>query len=291
MAVTKRQMELFGSGVTHSSVCPSRSKIQLAKKIAQSVLLILMFVTAANGQAPTANRPRQSISPTPTNSPAPLTNNANSASVNSSTATESGKSEKVRWTDLEAIIPIIGFSLQLIISAVGFGLVVWQISLLNRGIQGDTHSRLYDHYLKVNDLLSKKPELRPYFYDGKSLEASHPKHADMLAEIQMMSEVILGLLEHAAVQKDNLPPDSWANCWSNYTDERFQKSPELKKFFKDNHQWYALSFCEVIRGKFPELLKPAQPTSATAKVEGEKSTLPQTPEAPVNEGANPQMKL
>lgn len=206
-------------------------------------------------------------------------NNANSATTNSSTTTQNGKTGKVGWTDVQAIIPIIGFSLQLLISSVGFALLIRQITLLNRGIQGDTHSKLYNHYLKVNDLLSKKPELRPYFYDGKPLEEGSPGHENVLAEIEMRSEIILGLLEHAAVQKNNLPADSWEHCWSAYTYERFKKSPELQKFFRNNYHWYAGSFCEVVRKKFPQLLGTAQPKCANQNAEGEKSTLPQTPQA------------
>jgi len=217
--------------------------------------------------------------PTPANSPAQSNNAPIAASTNPGNATESSKTDKVRWTDLEAIIPIIGFSLQLLISAVGFSLVFWQIRLLNQGIQGDTHSKLYDHYLKVNDLLSKKPELRPYFYYDYKLKDDSPGHATVLAEIEMMSEIILGLLEHAAVQRDNLPADSWEHCWYAYTVERFKRSPELQRFFQDNHQWYAGSFCEVIQKEFPELFEHSQPESVKEKVDEGKPT-PQTPEVP-----------
>jgi hypothetical protein len=138
--------------------------------------------------------------------------------------------------------------LQLIISSGGFIVVVYQILQLKQTMQGDTHAKLYEHYLKVNELFLHKTHLRPYFYERKSLEkeTNDPQDATLKAEVEMMCEVIAGLLEHAAVQKNNLPGDSWKNCWEAYTCERFSQSPELQKFFERNRQWYARLFCDVV---------------------------------------------
>ncbi len=89
-------------------------------------------------------------------------------------------------------------------------------SAIQRAIQSDTHSKLYTHYLEVTKLLLQKPQLRPYFYGGKVLDKSVPDQADIRQEIEVMCEVFLSLFEHAVVQKNNLPGDSWQNCWRAY---------------------------------------------------------------------------
>ena len=143
-----------------------------------------------------------------------------------------------KWTEV----------LQATIAIIGFVLVIHQVWRLKRTVQGQTNTSLYGHYLKVNELLLQNPHLRPYFYEDKLLDesAGDPKDAHLRGEVEMMCEVIAGLLEHAVVQKDNLPADSWENCWKAYTHERFQRSGELRQYFKANQTWYAKSFCDVV---------------------------------------------
>lgn len=161
--------------------------------------------------------------------------------------------ETVKSTDVSIVrLMLIGIALQ----AIGFGLVWSQVRQLNRGIQGETHSKLYDHYLKITERLAGETKLRPYFYNReKELKTDAAGYADLRGEIDMMCEIILGLLEHAAVQKKNLPKDSWTACWEAYTNERLDKSIELRKFFRENHLWYAKSFRAVVAAKYPHLTK------------------------------------
>ena len=143
-----------------------------------------------------------------------------------------------KWTDV----------LPAIISTVGFGLVIYQIWRLKLSVQGETHSRLYNHYLEINKLLLAKPNLRPYFYENKVFGRgeSGTEEAQLRGEVEMMCELIAGLLEHAVLQKNKLPPDSWENCWKAYTYERFEKSGELERFFAENQKWYAKVFCDLV---------------------------------------------
>jgi hypothetical protein len=139
-------------------------------------------------------------------------------------------------------------ALQVAISLVGFLLVWHQIRQLQLAVHGDTQSKLYDHYLKVSELMLQKPHLRPYFYrteegtEGTELSPS----AKMRLEIETMAEIIAGLLEHAALQRPNLPDDSWRNCWEAFMRGRFEESPDLKRFFVANHGWYAQAFREML---------------------------------------------
>ena len=62
----------------------------------------------------------------------------------------------------------------------------------------------------------------------------------------MMCELLAGLLEHAALQRKNLPGEFWEECWRNYTYERFDSSPALREFWRDNPKLYALTFRTVV---------------------------------------------
>lgn len=232
-----------------------------------ALLLLCLLVSLASAQSPRTSS-RDSTQPTPqTASPkAGLPVGAKPENANQ-------RVETVKWTDVGVfIVMIVGMLLQLGVSAVGFGLIWFQVGLfrvqieqLNRGIRGETHSRLYDHYLKVTERLAEQSKLRPYFYNpDKELKEDDAGYADLREEIDMMCEIIAGLLEHAAVQEENLPKDSWEACWKAYTIERFAKSVELRKFFRDNYEWYAESFRRVVKAEFPHLILPCGCTTEAA---------------------------
>jgi hypothetical protein len=143
---------------------------------------------------------------------------------------------EVTWAD----------AVQAIASVVGFGIVIYQVWQLKRTVQSDTHSKLYAHYLEVNKLLLQNSYLRPYFYESKILDESDLNHPNIRRDVDMMCEVVLGLLEHAVLQKPNLPDDSWKNCWMAYVYERYQKSPELARFFSGNRELYAKCLQDVL---------------------------------------------
>ena len=54
-----------------------------------------------------------------------------------------------------------------------------------------------------------------------------------------MCEAIFGLVEHAVLQKKNLPGDAWRNCWRPYAVERLEQSKALEEFFEPNAHWYS----------------------------------------------------
>jgi hypothetical protein len=149
-----------------------------------------------------------------------------------------GMEAGVRWTEVA----------QLVVAVVAFPLLFYQILQLKQALQGDAHSNLYDHYLKVTELFLQRPHLRPYFYDAKLFagDADPEANETLRREIDTMSETIAALLEHAAMQKSNLPGDSWNNCWRAFTVERFRQSPELRTFVATNGGWYAETFCKML---------------------------------------------
>jgi hypothetical protein len=138
--------------------------------------------------------------------------------------------------DLATYAPLV----QAAVSLVGFGFVLWQLIELRHNVQGATQDRLYAHYGEICKLFLEKPHLRPYFYDNEAKPVTCPVDRPSLNdEIDGMSEMILGLIEHAIVQHGNLPTDSWSNCWLPYAIERVKKSQTIREFYQKNKLWYA----------------------------------------------------
>ena len=136
---------------------------------------------------------------------------------------------------------------QAVVSLIGLGIIIWQISHLIRNIQGTTQSSIYEHYTEVSSALLSRPHLWPYFYDKKELPVSQGEEYEKLrAEIDLMSEMVLGLIEHAVLQERNLPRDAWKNCWWPYAKERLRKGTEMRAFFDRNEEWYTDALCALV---------------------------------------------
>jgi hypothetical protein len=144
-------------------------------------------------------------------------------------------------------------------------IVVRQLVDLRKDVQGTTQDSLYAHYGEICKLFLKKPYLRPYFYENEAKPASCPADRPSLNdEIDGMSEMILGLIEHAVVQHANLPKASWNNCWLPYAKERVKKSKTIREFYQKNKDWYAADLKEKIK----DILADASHENGTSTVPG-----------------------
>ena len=147
--------------------------------------------------------------------------------------------EAVKWTDVA----------QLLVTVIGFVFVVLQLRSLRRATEGDTHADLYGQYMEMGKLFLRKPHLRPYFYDSAEIDVTAPNGARIKQEVAMMCELITTLLEHAALQRPNLPGESWEECWKAYTYARFDSSSVLREWWRCNQQVYADSFRKVVNAR------------------------------------------
>jgi len=143
---------------------------------------------------------------------------------------------------------------QMAAAVIGFPFVIYQLLQLHKNLQGATQDRLYAHYTEICKLFMQNPELRPYFYGrsevaGKAVTPDRAQEANdsLTPKVAFMCEVILGLVEHAVMQKKNLPGDAWRNCWRPYAMERLEQSEALEKFFNPNAHWYSRKMCKEMK--------------------------------------------
>jgi hypothetical protein len=122
---------------------------------------------------------------------------------------------------------------------IGFVFVGWQALELKQTIRGDAHDSLYTHYAGLLTMLVQRPYLHPYLYENKLVAEDDRQHPNLRQEMDLMSEAILGLIEHAVMLRHDLPGDAWNECWLPYGNERFRTSRELCRYFEINRHWYA----------------------------------------------------
>jgi len=123
-------------------------------------------------------------------------------------------------------------------SVIGFFYVGYQLWQARLNIRAATEHTLYNHYTDICKLFIAKPYLRPFFYDNVTMTELDKKKRHLREEIDMMSEAVLGLIEHSVLHEKNLPGDTWVNCWMPYMYERLYRSTELYNFFYPNRSWY-----------------------------------------------------
>ena len=112
-----------------------------------------------------------------------------------------------------------------------------------RTLESNAQGKLYDQYVKFQELLLANPSLRPYFYEG---QLPTGLSADDRGKVDALCEVIAAILELASLQKKNLAWHSWDQCWREYTRERIEKGPFLYAFILRHKHMYAQKFFDFV---------------------------------------------
>jgi hypothetical protein len=164
---------------------------------------------------------------------------------------------------------------QLIVGVVGVAFVVKQLfdvkrslekqdknlELVNRGLElqnknlavqietlkAQTLASIYREYFRVCRELLKRPDLRPYLYDGKRLNGAHDADSARRAEVATICELMTGVLEQAAVQRPNLPKDAWTSCWHAFVREMYRDpASEFADYYRQHRHFYATAFHDIV---------------------------------------------
>lgn len=77
------------------------------------------------------------------------------------------------------------------------------------------------------------PEIRPYFYEGKSLEADDPN----LHRVRAVAELVLDAFEWIWHRKEELNTDDETG-WMNYIADTYFSSPALQQHYASVASWY-----------------------------------------------------
>ena len=140
-----------------------------------------------------------------------------------------------------------------LIGLVGVPVLIWHVSGVhkglqtqNRNIQAQTLGRLYNHYFTLCRALLRRPHLRGYLYDAVVLKADLADDK-LRSQVNTVCEMMTGLLEHAVLQRPNIPAGSWCDCWQPFLEEMYKNNDsELAEFFRKNRHFYSTDFQKVV---------------------------------------------
>jgi hypothetical protein len=144
-----------------------------------------------------------------------------------------------------------------IVQLICLPLVLYQVMELRNSLHSTAHSSIYTRYADTIRWLLDKPHLYPYFRENARLEKSGPAPdaATKKAEVNLLCELTTTLFEHAMLERENMPPTSWQECWLPYIKASYEQSVEMRLFFEKHHNFYVPEYRKLIadelRPKWP----------------------------------------
>ncbi len=139
------------------------------------------------------------------------------------------------------LIGTIGSFGTFIVAIVALGLVLRQIFQIERQIQGSSCSSLYEQMILIDQFFINNPDYKPFIYSNKNIEHNE-KNYD---KIRSIAEMISDMIEHAYVQKNNLPKDVWPR-WVDYFSYLYDSSPILRQHLHESGKWYSDNILLII---------------------------------------------
>jgi hypothetical protein len=133
------------------------------------------------------------------------------------------------------------------------GLPILTLTLLMIGRQAKyahhtTMSQVYqntaDGFATVQRYFMDHPEYRPYFYDGKSIDAVDPEYA----RISAIAEFFLHAVHNLTIHRRYMREYPWY-VWEISLRDIYNKSPILQQFLQEHPDWYTANVHRMLTGR------------------------------------------
>jgi len=97
--------------------------------------------------------------------------------------------------------------------------------------------------IEIDRYFASNPELKHYFYGGKTIIESD----DRYETVRSLAEMMADLIEHAYVQRNCLPPNVWPQ-WLEYFTDIYNDSSMLRFHLAEakSKSWYANEILQLI---------------------------------------------
>jgi hypothetical protein len=119
--------------------------------------------------------------------------------------------------------------------------------------ESSSYLNMLELMVSIDRFFIDKPELKPYFYNNKEVDAKDPIEKDRLESV---AEMMMDFFEAVYHQKGSLPVATF-NAYKRYMRRIYEHSPVLKDFLGKNEwgQLYPEQFIRAVTGgvkTFPE---------------------------------------
>ena len=142
----------------------------------------------------------------------------------------------------ETMVVVIAI-LQLFVSVLGFGVVVWTLRVLIRTLDAQSSAGVATRQLEFDKTILEHPTLYKYFYQGQDLGPDDPEFARVMAATQLLANYFDGFFQQQGMYRQ-MWPDS---LWTNYIRDHVAKSPVLRRYVTENSGWFSPQFVQICK--------------------------------------------
>lgn len=142
-----------------------------------------------------------------------------------------GKKNTSGKINLQFISSVVG----ILVSLLGFVFIGNQVVQARKDLHASTHERLLRHNLEVLGKIIDNPEVRPFLYDNKRI--SRDTDPETRSKVLTFCEIFVDFFEHVSFQRPHIEEKAIVT-WEKYTSSMFASSYEMRKFFRENMNWY-----------------------------------------------------
>lgn len=147
-----------------------------------------------------------------------------------------------------------------------------------RQITGTTSRYMYEEMSKLLGILLENPDLRPFIYEGRSLDlaATESQRQQVLAIAGLYSD----FFEQLLYQRNfgNLSKDEYAGTWQQFINTILASSTVLRDFALQNRSYYGAEYMDLVMA-----IQGAIDVSAVRAYPISGNTVPSSPTSPTDE--------
>ena len=157
-----------------------------------------------------------------------------------------------RWLEVaQSVVAIIGLPI-LTLTLV----MIWRQALYaHHTAMSQVYQNTANDFSTVQRYFIDNPEYRPYFYDGKSIDAVDPEYV----RVSAIAEFFLHAVHNLTIHRRYMREYPW-NVWERSLRDIYNKSPILQQFLNEHPDWYTGEVHRILTGRSPT--PGARPTSS-----------------------------
>jgi hypothetical protein len=131
--------------------------------------------------------------------------------------------------------------LQLVVSAFGFGVVLWTLRVLIRTLDAQSSAGVATRQLEFDKIILEHPTLYRYFYQGQDVGPDDPEFARVMAAAQVLANYFDGFFQQQGMYRQMWPD----RLWKAYIRDHVAKSPVLRRYVTENSGWFSPEFVQI----------------------------------------------
>ena len=133
--------------------------------------------------------------------------------------------------------------LQLVVSGLGFVVVVWSLRVLIRTLDAQASAGVAARQLEFDKTVLTYPALYKYFYERHELTRDDPEHDRVMAATQLLANYFDGYFQQQRKYRQ-----MWSDeAWQRYIQGHVDKSPVLRSYVTARPGWFSAEFVEMCR--------------------------------------------